>query len=88
MVVHDNTYPFALGITGNHISPEFFTSSLSFIHDIITFKTSKYINQESIGMISHQMICTGIYPTMGGQRWHGQECLLHGAKQLGYSFMK
>ena len=28
MVVHDSTYPFALGITGNHISPEFSTSGL------------------------------------------------------------
>ena len=86
MVVHDSTYPFALGITGNHISPEFFTSG--FIHEITTFETSKYINQESIGMISHQMICIGIYPTMGGQRWRGQECLLHGVKRLGYLFMK
>ena len=43
MVVHDSTYPFALGITGNHISPQFCTSCF-YIHEIFTFETSKYIN--------------------------------------------
>ena len=43
MVVHDSTYPFALGITGNHISPDFLRY-LNIIREMNTFETSKCIN--------------------------------------------